>query len=177
MKKTAIFKGLIGHSWKNHKFLLFVIMFESIFSSVLSLINVVDIGVVTDALINGSGNEQIIKTIFLFTSLNLCISLIKYIFTYLHNIAARKASDKIQFDYMRDGIIINYHWAQDCSVLDMKKKSMGANPVFVFSHIGNFIDYIVKFAGILYIFSSLSPLFIFIIAFTSTLSILTTFKI
>lgn len=54
---------------------------------------------------------------------------------------------------------------------------MGANPVFVFSHIGNFIDYIVKFAGILYIFSSLSPLFIFIIAFTSTLSILTTFKI
>lgn len=63
MKKTAIFKELIGHSWKNHKFLLFVIMFESIFSSVLSLINVVGIGVVTDALINGSGNEQIIKTI------------------------------------------------------------------------------------------------------------------
>ena len=53
---------------------------------------------------------------------------------------------------MRDGIIVNYHWAQDGSVLDMKKKSMGATPVFVFSYIGNFIDYMVKFAGILFIF-------------------------
>ena len=101
----------------------------------------------------------------------------KYIFTYLHNILARKASDKIQYDYMRDGIIVNYHWAQDGSVLDMKNKSMGANPVFVFSHIGNFISYIVKFAGILYIFSLLSPLFILIIAATSAISVIITFKI
>ncbi len=177
MKRLTIFFELLRYAWRNHKSLAFVITFESIFSAALPLINIGGIGIIIDAITNGLNQRSIIKTILLFTLLNLGISLVKYIFTYLHNILARKASDKIQYDYMRDGIIVNYHWAQDGSVLDMKNKSMGANPVFVFSHIGNFISYIVKFAGILYIFSLLSPLFILIIAATSAISVIITFKI
>ncbi len=177
MKRLTIFFELLRYAWRSHKSLAFVITFESIFSAALPLINIGGIGIIIDAITNGLNQRSIIKTILLFTLLNLGISLVKYIFTYLHNILARKASDKIQYDYMRDGIIVNYHWAQDGSVLDMKNKSMGANPVFVFSHIGNFISYIVKFAGILYIFSLLSPLFILIIAATSAISVIITFKI
>lgn len=115
--------------------------------------------------------------ILLFTGSNLGISLIKLIFTYLRNILDRKASNKIQFDYMRDGVIVNYHWAQDGSVLDMKNKSMGANPVFAFWHIGDFVNYIVQFSGVLFVFSILSPLFILMITITSAISIILTFKI
>lgn len=177
MKRLTIFFELLRYAWRNHKSLAFVITFESIFSAALPLINIGGIGMIIDAITNGLNQRSIIKTILLFTFLNLGISLVKYIFTYLHSILARKASDKIQYDYMRDGITVNYHWAQDGSVLDMKNKSMGANPVFVFSHIGNFISYIVKFAGILYIFSLLSPLFILIIAAVSAISVIITFKI
>lgn len=176
MKKSTIFFELLRYAWKSHKSLVFIIVFENIFSATLPLINVVGIGVIIDALINELGNKEVMNTTLMFVSLNLGVSLIKYVLTYLHNIAARKASDKIQSDYMRDGIIVNYHWAQNGSVLDMKKKSMGANPVFVFSHIGNFINYIVKFFGILYIFSILSPLFIIMISATSAISIVITFK-
>lgn len=177
MKKLTIFSELLHYAWKRHKSLVFVIVFKNIFSATLPLINVVGIGVIIDALMNELSNKAVMKIIFLFTALNLGVSLIKYVLTYLQNIVERKASDKIQYDYMRDAIIVNYHWAQDGSVLDMKKKSMGANPVFVFSYIGNLIDYIVKFAGILFIFSILSPLFIIIISATSAISIIITFKI
>lgn len=177
MKKLTIFFELLRYTWKNHKSLVFVTVFENIFSATLPLINIVGIGAIIDALMNELSNKAVMNIILMFTALNLSVSLIKYVLTYLHNITARKASDKIQYDYMRDGIIVNYHWAQDGSVLDMKKKSMGANPVFVFSHIGNFIDYIVKFSGILFIFSILSPLFIIMISATSAISIVITFKI
>jgi len=177
MKKLTIFSELLRYTWKSHKSLVFVTVFENIFSATLPLINIVGIGAIIDALMNELSNKAVMNIILIITALNLGVSLIKYVLTYLHNIAARKASDKIQYDYMRDGIIVNYHWAQDGSVLDMKKKSMGANPVFVFSHIGNFIDYIVKFSGILFIFSILSPLFIIMISATSAISIVITFKI
>ncbi len=175
-EKLILFSKLLRYAWKNHKSLAIVIVLENIFSATLPLLNVGGIGVIIDALVNNRSSQVIFNIILSFTGLNLGISLMKHLFTYIHNKLVRKASDQIQFDYIRDGVIVNYHWAQDGSVLDQKKKSMGANPVFVFSHIGEFINYIVKFAGILFIFSFLSPLFILMIAVTSVISILLTFK-
>jgi len=176
MKKLATFRDLLRHAWNGYKSLVLIIIFQNIFSAVLPLINAVGIGVVIGALMNGRSNESVMHVILLFVGLDLMISLIRCFFTYLHNLAERKASDKIQFDYIRDGVIVNYHWTQYGAVLDMKKKSMGANPVFVFTHIGSFIEYIVKFLGILFIFSLLSPLFIIMIATTSAISVILTFK-
>lgn len=176
MKKIYVFIKLLRYAWINYKFLLFIIIFENFFSAMLPLINVWGIGLIIDALINGHSNKSVMNIILVFIVLNLCTSLMKHIFTYMDNVESRKASDKIQLEYMRDGVIINYHWAQDGSVLDMKKKSMGANPVFLFPHIGSFIDYILKFTGILFIFSRLSPMFIIIIAVTSAVSVVLTFK-
>jgi len=177
MKKLRIFSEMLQYAWQNYKSLVFVTVFENIFSALLPLINVVGIGVVIDALTEGRSRKAVMNMILLFTLSNLGISLIKYVFTYLCNIVRRKTSDKIQFDYMRDGVIVNYHWAQDGSVLDMRKKSMGTNPVFSFWHIGDFVNYIVKFAGILFVFSMISPLFIFMIAATSSVSIILTFRV
>ena len=177
MKKIAIFCELLRYACKNNKSLVFITVFENMFSAVIPLINVAGIGAIIDVLINDSNSATVLNTIIVFSALNLSIALIKYIFSYLRNVLTRKASDKIQLEYIRDGIIVNYHWAQDGSVLDMKKKSMGANPVFVLTHIGKFVDYIVKFVGIIFIFSVLSPLFIVFIVITSIISVLITFKI
>jgi ABC-type multidrug transport system fused ATPase/permease subunit len=117
MKKLTIFRELLLYSWKNHKPLMFVIVFENIFTAALPLINVIGIGVIINALTSGYGKKKVMSVILLFVGLNLSISLVKYIFTYLDNLTTRKASDKIQTDYIRDGVIVNYHWAQDGSVL------------------------------------------------------------
>ncbi len=176
MKKTRMLLALICYAWKDHKMFVLTVVIESVFSALLPLINVTGIGVIIDELLNGN-HKSVFRVIMFFSFINLGVSLCKCLFTYLHSVLARKASDKIQYDYIKDGIFINYHWAQDGSVLDMKKKSMGANPIFAFAHIGHFIDYIIKFSGILYIFSLLSPYFILVIAVTSTVSILFTFKL
>ena len=76
MKKLTIFSELLRYAWKSHKSLVFVIMFESIFSAILPLINVVGIGVIIDALINGRSNKSIMNVILLFAMLNLGVSLI-----------------------------------------------------------------------------------------------------
>lgn len=58
MKKLTVFRELLRYAWKNHKPLVFVYIFENIFSAVLPLINVIGIGVIIDALTNGSSKKQ-----------------------------------------------------------------------------------------------------------------------
>ncbi|MEG1779429.1 MAG: hypothetical protein RR263_04945, partial [Oscillospiraceae bacterium] len=65
---------------------------------------------------------------------------------------------------------------QDGSILDLKKKSMGAHPVWFIEDLGILLLYIVQFTGIAYIFAVLSPIFIVIILITSTLSVFLSFK-
>ena len=175
MNRFSVLREIIKYACAEHKGLMFVIILESIFSAFLSLTNLIGIGIVINALTLGQ-IEKIQYTILFYTGLNLAISLMKFLLSYIHSKKVREASDKIQLDFMRDGIIVNYHWAQDGSVLDMKKKSMSANPVFAFAHIGQFIDYICKFIGIVFIFSLLRPLFLFIIIASSAISVILTFK-
>lgn len=107
---------------------------------------------------------------------NLFISLINTVLIYFKNIQERKVSNEMQFDYVKDNLNINYHYVQDKSILNLKSKSMGINPVFFLPLLGKFIGYAVQFVGIIYIFSVLSPLFLSILLFTSLLSVLLTFK-
>ena len=127
MNRFSVLREIIKYACAEHKGLMFVIILESIFSAFLSLTNLIGIGIVINALTLGQ-IEKIQYTILFYTGLNLAISLMKFLLSYIHSKKVREASDKIQLDFMRDGIIVNYHWAQDGSVLDMKKKSMSANP-------------------------------------------------
>lgn len=79
-------------------------------------------------------------------------------------------------EYIRDGIIVDYHWAQDGAVLDWKKKSMGSNPLILFTYIGTFVNHVVKLAGVAYIFLRLRPFFLLLLGLLSVLFVIFTFR-
>lgn len=164
-------------AWEKNKSTLFIIVFKNLLSALIPLVNIAGIGIVIDALMTGKSKNQIIYIIALYSAINIAISLTQTAFSYFESKMLRISSDKFQYDYMKDAVLINYHSVQDGFIWDMRTKSMGANPVFSLDHVGEFVNYIVKFAGILYIFSILSPLFIILIAATSCLSIFLTFRL
>jgi ABC-type transport system involved in cytochrome bd biosynthesis fused ATPase/permease subunit len=71
---------------------------------------------------------------------------------------------------------VNYHYAQDGTIMNLRRKSMSAYPAFYENYMGELLRYIAQFAGIISIISVLSPLFLFLIAVTSAVSILLIFK-
>ncbi len=176
MNRIQTFKELLKYSAKTGAGYVIIILIKNCFSAILPLLDIFGLGAVIDALTTGKSKEEILRIILIYLGLTFAIMMLQSLFVFLQNRALRKASDKVQYEYIRDGITVDYHWAQDGSILTMKNKSMGAHPAFIFDHIGEFFGYIVKFVGIFYIFSVLSPFFIIIIAVTSFLSVVLTFK-
>ncbi len=176
MKKPALILELLRNAWKNYKLYMLVILLENVFSAALPLIDVAGIGIIIDKIMKDTDKTEILHVILFYILLNLFVSLLKLFFQFLNNISMRKATDKIQLEYIRDGIIVDYHWAQDGAVLDRKKKSMGSNPLFLFTYIGTFVNHVVKLAGVAYIFVWLSPFFLLFLGLLSALSIIFTFR-
>lgn len=176
MKRLINIRYLFSHAWKISKSYIFIMAAKSIFSAFIPLVNIAGLGLVINALVNSEPERTILRLIIIYLSLNLAIAIISEILSLLDIIVQRKVSNLIQFDYMRNCINIDYHFVQDGSILDMKMKSMGAHPIFFLPKIGMFLNNMVQFAGVIYIFSILSPLFILILVLTSILSIALTFK-
>lgn len=168
MTRIAVFREFFRLSWREHRLFAFVSILKNGSTALVPLINIAGTGRVLDALTTGG---DVVSVVLGFVGLSLGVSLAGQIFSYFEIVLERKASDAVQFDYMRDGVTVNYHFAQDCSILEMKKKTMGANPVFSFRYIGNLIDHLVRFAGIVYLFSRLAPWFLLIIFVTSAVSV------
>lgn len=175
-KKLSDLAFLLSYAWKNCKQYYFSVSLKSLFQAALPLFDVVGIGIVVDALTRGESLDAVTKLIVIFLSCNLAVSLLSQIFTLIDNTIMRKSSDVVQLGYMYDAVKINYHYAEDKSILNQKKRSMGGNPVWFLSYFGNLLKYIAQFAGVIYLFARLSPIFIIILLLTSTVSVLLSFK-
>ena len=162
---------LLAYAWKKCKALYFASLGKAVFNALLPLIDIAGLGLVVDALVNNSPRYEVMRLILYFLLFNLAVALLSQLLTLAENIIMRKASDITQRDYMNDSIRIDYHYAQDRSILDLKKKSMGANPAWFIFSFGQLIKCIVQFVGIAYLFSVLSPLFLSVLLLTSVLSI------
>lgn len=167
---------LLSYAWKKSKLLFLTTPFKYIFNGVIPLIGVVGLGIVVDSIESGQPYKEVIRSVVVYLSVNLGVSLLKIMITFFDSIVMRKASDKTQLDYMSDCININYHYAEDRSVLELKKKSMGANPVWFLDDFFALFLYIVQFIGITYLFAELSPWFIVIVLITSSVGIALNFK-
>ena len=167
---------LLSYAWKKSKLLFLTTSLKYIFSGTIPLIGIVGLGIVVDAIESGQTSENVIKAIIIYITVNLCVSLIRILLTFLDNIVMRKASDKIQLDYAQDCVNINYHYVEDKSVLELKKKSMGANPVWFLDEFFVLFLYLVQFFGVTYIFAELSPWFILVVMLTSLLNIALNFQ-
>lgn len=167
---------LFSYAWKKHKLLFLTSGAKALFSAVLPLIDIAGVGIVVGALTDGAGMQKVLRLILLYLSVNFGVALLSSLLTLADNNEMRRTSDIVQLDYVRSCMYINYHYAQDKSILDLKKKSMGAQPAWFLERIGELFKYIVQFIGILFVFGALSPLFIILILLTSSVSVLLTFK-
>lgn len=168
---------LIVHSWRISKGLFFIITFKSIVQAVKPLINITGIGLVVNALVVHKSFGEVLGLIIAYVSFILVFEIVEHLLTLLDNIYQRRCSNIMQFEYMDDCLNIDYHYVQDHSILDMKRKSMGAHPISFLSHYGRFMHYLIQVLGIIYIVSMLSPIFLFAMLITSILLILSTFKL
>lgn len=175
-KRLSDLAFLFSYAWKNCKPYCFSVILKSLFQAFLPLFDIAGLGLAVDALTKGESRETVTKLIVIFLSCNLAVSLLSQLFTLINNNTMRKFSDIVQLGYMCDAVRINYHYAEDKSILDQKKRSLGGNPVWFLTDFGDLFKYVVQFAGILYLFARLSPIFIMIILLTSTVSVLLSFK-
>ncbi len=166
-------KFLLIRSWKTSKSFFVITAVKNIFNALLPLVNIVGLGTVVNALMTNESYEKVIKIIIIYIALNLGIAIIQEILTLFENNIMRVISNVMQFDYSRDSININYHYAQDGTIFNLRRKSMSAYPPYF---LGVFISYMIQFAGIISILSILSPLFILMLASTSAFSIMLVFK-
>ncbi len=166
---------LLSYAWSKTKNLFLTTGLKNLFLALLPLANVVGIGLVVDALTSGD-RENVTKIILFYVEFNLAVSILSNILTLFDNNVMREASDITQLDYMNDCVYLNYHYVQDRTVLNLKNKSMNAHPVWLLADLGKFLQYIVQFVGILYLFSVLSPLFLLILILTSSVSVVLSFK-
>lgn len=163
---------LLIYAWRKCKALYFASFGKALFNALLPLIDIAGLGLVVDALVNSRPRHEVMRLILYFLLFNLAAALLSQLLTLAENIIMRKASDITQCDYINDCIQIDYHYAQDRSILDLKKKSIGANPSWFIWSVGKLIKCIIQFIGISYLFSVLSPLFLSVLLLTSILSIL-----
>ncbi len=175
--KIGHFGYLMSYAWKNNKGLFIIILVKSLFTALIPVVNISGIGIVVDALVNKRGNSYVVSAIVIYLSVNLGITLISNILTYLDNRSMRKASDILQLDYARDSVCIDYHYAQDGSILNLKKRSMISHPAWFLYPVGEFFNCIVRLLSVIYIFSLLTPVFTLIISLTSFLSVYVTLKL
>ena len=162
---------LLSNAWKSAKGYVLVSGAANIFRAVLSFGSIVGIGLVVDALVSGQSSSQILTLIIIFTSVNLAISVVKELLTLATDYMGRKATNTAQYIYAQDSVNVNYHYAQDGTILDLKRKSMVALPAFYIDHLGDMVRYIVQFFGVITIVSHFSPLFLLILAATSAASV------
>ncbi len=167
---------LLSYAWGKGRLIFFTTAGTATFHALLPLIDIAGLGLVVEALTNGKSKQDVVRLILLYLALNLVIAVLKQLLTLADNNIKRKVSDITQLDYMRDCIYINYHYAQDGSILDLKKKSMGTHPVWFLNNLGVLLQYLVQFAGVAYLFAVFSPLFLFLLLLTSAFSLYLSFR-
>lgn len=172
MNSFSVLVALSKNAWKDARKYLVLTTIISAFSAFVPLISIVGLGSVVNALVNGKGPSHILMLILAYLSLNLLIALINQILTLFNNNEMRKLSNVIQTSYMKDCVDIDYHYAQDGIIANLRRKSMQAHPVFFISTWGECIHYIIQIVGAIAAFAMITPLFIIILAILSLILIL-----
>ncbi len=170
-RKMLNFIYYFKKAWNSSRSYLLINILRNFFNAVISLFNIAGLGIVIDALSSGKSEKTVLFFIFIYVGLNLMITLTNQVILLFENNVMRKTSNVIQFAYMKDSIDIDYHYVQNQKILNLKKRSMIAHPVFSLSILGDIFNYIIQMGGIVVIFLSLSPLFILIIMFMSAVLI------
>lgn len=176
MKNFKNIKFLLARSWKINKSNCLFIVANNLFQAILPLINIVGLGMVINALVINESYNHVMTMIIIYLSINLGIAIIREVLQLFVINTARKVTNIAQFDFSKDSVNVNYHYAQDGTIMNFRKKAMSAYPGFYENHFGELIKYIAQFVGVISILSLLSSFFLLLIVITSVISIVLIFK-
>lgn len=168
---------LLHNAWVTAKGFVLVSAITNIFQAVLSFCNIVGVGLIVDALLLKKDGSQVLVLILIFSGVNLAIAIFKEILSFISAYMQRKTTNQMQYMYAEDSVRINYHFAQDGTILNLKKKSMAALPAFYIDRIGGILKYAVQFIAVISIVGYFSSLFLIMLAITSAMSFFLIFKI
>ena len=164
MNSITILAAQFKDAWRNaRKYLLLTITIMA-FSAAVPFINIVGLGSVINALVDGREASYVLILILAYLSLNLLIELINQVFTLFNNNEMRKLSNVVQLSYMKDCVDIDYHYVQDGEIANLRKKSMIARPVFFIGTWGECIHSLIQVVGAITLFAMMTPLFVIILA-------------
>lgn len=169
-------KYLISYAWKESRLLFIVILLKSLSEALLPLIDIIGIGVVINALLEGYSKGEIMNVILLFVGINLGVGIVNDTFALITDIVQRRATNTIQFRFAWHSLILNYHYIQNGSFQDLKRKSMKVQPSFYIQDFGRFFSFIVRFIGIAFIFFVIEPLVVIAIVMLSVIPIILSFR-
>ena len=155
MKKLA---RLMKTAWESDRRLFLVRIGQNLFEALLPMVNIVGIGVIIDALTRGRGREEVFAVIVYYVSVNSVIALTRDMLNWLKDVEERKATNAVQYRYAKESLEVDYAYIQTGRFLDLKKKSMKIMPPFYIRVFGESVSYLVRFAGILWIFTAVHPL-------------------
>jgi len=164
---------LFKHSFKISKKNYLIKFVNNLFRAFTPFINIIGLGNVISALENGKSLDEVINIIIIYVSINFIVVFLREILQLLDNNIERKISNVMQFEYSYDSVNIDYQYVQDRTILNLRRKSMNGHPAGNFLYyISDLFFYIFQLIGVIYIFATLSPLFIIVLLITSLLSIL-----
>jgi len=176
MKKLQRIIFLISRAWKMGRKYMLLNIIRNLFRGLLPIVNIVGMGMVIAALENGEEHERVMTLIVIYLSANFFIAIIRELLQLFERLEMRKTSDRHQIELSGDSVNVNYHYAQDGTLLSLRRKGMGVFPAFYLDSFGEILFFAVQFIGVIFIFSLLTPLFILLLALMTAASTTLIFK-
>ena len=133
MENKSLFiniKLLITRAWKLSKGYCLIAAINNFFGAVLPLVNIIGLGAVVNALVTNEPYENVIRIIIIYLFINLGIAVSKELLNLIELYIMRLTSNIAQYAWSEDIVKIDYHYAQDGTIRDLRMKSMDTHPAF-----------------------------------------------
>lgn len=153
-----------------------VTIVHSVFTAAVPLVGIVGVGTVVDALIAQAPMRRTLEAVIVYTAVTFGVAAVKELLLLGQNHRMRTLSDAMQFDFSKDSVHIDYHHAQDGALFNLRRKSMMAHPAIFIAQAGALLGYVVQFAAVAYVVTSLNPVFLLFLSATSAVSCWMIFK-
>ena len=180
LKEGCVMKNLrylAVRTWQVGKRMYAIVACKSAFMAAAPLIDVVGLGLLVDALIRGRHLAEVLRILVPFVCASLACRLVDALLKWQLNIALRQASNVIAFDFAKDNLAIDYHYVQDSSLENRRKRSMRMDPGYFTWMLGVILSNIIQFAGILTICIAFAPPFIALLLATGAILVILTFAL
>ena len=166
---------LLKTAWKSNKKLFLIIIGHNLFEAVISMVDILGIGIIVNALITGKSERDVFRIIVLYILVNIGISFVKEFLLWSKDIEQRKSTNDVQYMYARQSLAVDFKYIQTGEFLNLKRSSMNIMPAFYITDFGKFVSYTARFIGILSIFTVINPLLVLCIILLSIPSVLMSF--